>query len=94
MLKATLNQEVSKTVDHERIGLVCDSLNNVIFLFGGAHLELLLKKNRGLLVVVADDFVHYIFPVARDIFIKESTIIKWFMRRNVCLDRISTRLAV
>src|SRR6266566_2180635 len=55
VFKAALNQEVPETIDHERIGLRNNSLNDLVLLLGGSHLELLLKKDGGLLVVVTDD---------------------------------------
>ena len=42
MLKATLNEEVSKAIHHQRIGLGYNSFNDLVFLLYGANLELLL----------------------------------------------------
>jgi hypothetical protein len=53
----------------------------------------LLKKDRGLLVVVADNFVHYIFPVTRHIFIEEPAVVEWFKRRDISLQSVCTDLS-
>lgn len=92
MLEAALNKKVAKTINHERVRLMCDGFDDIIFLFSCSNFELLLKKDRGLLIVVADNFVHYIFPVARNIFIKKSTVVEWFKRRDICLQSVCADL--
>lgn len=42
MFEATLNQKVTKSIDHERIGLGNNGLDNVILLFCSTNLEFLL----------------------------------------------------
>lgn len=66
VLEAALDEKVAKAVDHERIGLVDDGLDNLELLLGGADFQLLLQKDRGLLVVVAYNLVDNVFPVTRD----------------------------
>ena len=77
MLKAPLDQKVAKAIDHERVRLRYNCLDNVVFLLGGAHLELLLEKDGGLLVIVADNLVDNVFPVASHIAIEQTTIVEW-----------------
>ena len=67
MLKAALNQEVAKTVNHQGVGLSDDSLDYFVFLFRSADFQLLLEEDGGLLVVVTDNLVDDILPVAVDI---------------------------
>lgn len=83
MLKATLNQEVPEAIDHQGVRLRHDCLNNLILLLRAADLELLLKKDGRLLVIVANDLVHDVLPIGADVFIKESAIIERFRRWEV-----------
>jgi hypothetical protein len=92
VLKASLNEEVSKAIDHQRVGLRHNGFNNVVLLLGRADLELLLQENGRLLVVVADDLVYDVFPVAVDIAVKETTIVEGFGRGQVRLSLGSNRL--
>ena len=85
MLETTLNEKVAKAIDHQRIGLVHYSLNNIVFLLGSADLEFLLKEKRGLLVIVTDNLVHYILPVAGNILVQKSAVVEWFKWWNMCL---------
>jgi hypothetical protein len=78
MLKATLNQKVSETVNHQRVSLSDDRLNNVILLLSGTYLELLLQEYRSLLIIVADDFINNILPIAVDSAVKKTAIVEWF----------------
>lgn len=64
MLEASLNEEVAKAVDHQRICLLVDGCDYLVLLFWSANLELLLQEDRGLLIVIAHDLVHDILPVA------------------------------
>ena len=75
-LEAALNKEVAKAVDHEWVGLSNNRLNNLVLLLNSAHFELLLQENRSLLVIVANDFVNNIFPVASHGAIEETTVIE------------------
>ena len=75
VLKAPLNEKVAKTVDHQGISLAHYGLDHIILLFCGTDFELLLKKYRCLLVIVTNDLVHYILPVARDIFVQKSPVV-------------------
>jgi hypothetical protein len=89
MLEAALDQEVTESVDHERVGLSDNGLDNVILLIWRTYLELLLKEDRGLLIIVTDDFVDYILPVAAHIAIKQSTVVhgldRWHVLRTAAL---------
>jgi hypothetical protein len=66
VLEAALNQEVAEAVDHERVCLVDDGVDNVIFLVGSADFEFLLQEDGGLLVVAADDLIDNVLPITRD----------------------------
>lgn len=76
VLEAALNEKVAKTIDHERIGLGNDRLDNIVLLLRGADLELLLKEDGRLLVVVADDLVNNVLPVTVDIAVKEAPVVQ------------------
>lgn len=69
MLKTPLNEKVAESINHERIGLADNGLDDVVLLLSRPNLELLLEKDGRLLVVVANDFVHNVFPIARDILV-------------------------
>jgi hypothetical protein len=64
MLEAALNKEVTEAVDHQRIGLGDDCFDDLILLLRCSNFQLLLKKDGCLLVVVADDLVDNVLPVA------------------------------
>ena len=66
VLEAALHKEVTETVDHERISLSHNSLDDLEFLFGRSHFELLLEEDRSLLIVVAHNLVNNVLPVAGD----------------------------
>jgi hypothetical protein len=83
MFKTTLHQEVSKTVDHQWVRLGHDGLDDLVLLFGSTHLELLLQKDGRLLVVIADNLVHDILPVAIDIAVQKASIVEWLSRRQI-----------
>jgi hypothetical protein len=86
VLKASLDQEVAKPVDHERIGLGYDCLDNVVLLLRGPDLELLLQEYGRLLVIVADNLVDDVLPVACDIAVKEPAVVERLRRRQKRLD--------
>lgn len=46
-----------------------EGFNNSEFPFRGSHFELLLEEDTGLLIIVADDFVHDVLPIARHRFV-------------------------
>lgn len=75
VLKASLNKEVSKAVDHERISLSNNGVDNLVLLLRGSHLELLLEEDGSLLVVVADDLVNDVLPVAVDVAVQETPVV-------------------
>lgn len=85
MLETTLNEKVSKAIDHQRIGLVRYGLYDIVFLLSSADLEFLLKEKRSLLVIVTNDLVHYILPVTGNILVQKSAVVYWFKWRDMCL---------
>ena len=85
--EAALDEEVPKTIDHQRVSLSNDSLNDIVFLLHRTDLQLLLKKDGCLLIVVADDLVYNITPVAVHRTIQQATVIKRFKRSDVRLFR-------
>jgi hypothetical protein len=76
MFKAALDEEVAKSVDHQGVCLGHNGLDNLVLLLRGAHLELLLKENRGLLVIVAHNLVDNVLPVAVDIAVEETPVVQ------------------
>lgn len=42
VLEAALDQEIAEAIDHQRIGLSDNGLDDLVFLLDSAHLELLL----------------------------------------------------
>lgn len=76
MLEAALDQEVSEAIDHEWIRLSNNRLDDIVLLLCGTDLELLLKEDGGLLVVVADNLVNDVLPVAVDSSIKKASVIE------------------
>jgi hypothetical protein len=64
MFKAALDEEVAEAVNHERVGLVNNGLDDLVLLLLGADLELLLQEDGGLLVVAVNDLVDNVLPVA------------------------------
>ena len=92
MLETALNKEVPETVDHQRIGLRDDGFNNVILLLRGPNLELLLEEDGRLLIIVADDLVHDVLPIAVDIAVKEAAVVERLSRGQICLTLSGDRL--
>lgn len=43
-----------------------DGLNDLVLLLSSANFELLLQEDRSLLIIVADDLVNDVLPVAGD----------------------------
>lgn len=92
MLETALDEKIPEAVDHERIGLADNSLNDVESMLDCSYLQLLLEKNGRLLIVIADNLVHYVFPVTRDVLIKKTSIIERFMWCDVRLYGTRTGL--
>lgn len=90
MLKAALHEEVAETIDHERVGLSDDGFHNLVLLLRCADLELLLQEDGGLLIVVADDLIDDVLPIATHIAIEETPVVHRLDRRHVLR---STRFA-
>ena len=83
VFETALDEEVPESIDHEWISLGDDSFNNFILLLRSANFELLLQEDRSLLVVVADNFVHNVLPIAVDIAVKETAVVQWLSRRKI-----------
>ncbi len=64
VLEAALHQEVAEAVDHEWIRLVDNCINDLKLLFYSANLELLLEKDRSLLIIAANNLIDNVLPVA------------------------------
>lgn len=86
MLEAALDQEVSEAIDHERVSLSNNGLDNLVFLLRSSDLEFLLEENGGLLVVVADNLVNNVLPIAIDVTVEETTIIEGLGGGQICLS--------
>ena len=85
MFEATLDQEISEAVDHQRIGLCDNGLHNLELLLSSTNLQFLLQEYRSLLIVVADNLIDNIFPIARNASVKESPVVQRLQRRDVRL---------
>ncbi len=83
MLKASLDQEVAEAVDHQWIGLCHNRLDDVILLLSCADLELLLKEDRSLLIIVAHDLVNNVLPVAINSTVKQTTVVERLGSRQI-----------
>lgn len=90
MLEATLDEEVSKAIYHQRVCLADDCLDDIKLLVGCADFQLLLQENGCLLIVVAYNLVHDVFPIAGDIFVEKASIIERFKGRNIRLHGAAT----
>jgi hypothetical protein len=60
-----------------------DGANNLPFLGRRAHLELLLQEDGRLLIIVRNDLVDEMAPIAVCISVQEAAIINWLSERNV-----------
>lgn len=67
MLEASLHQEVAESIDHQGIGLGNNCFDNLVLLVWSPNFQLLLEKDRGLLIVAAYNLVDNILPIAVDI---------------------------
>ena len=76
MLEATLNQKIAKAINHERIGLSNNGFDDIILLLCSTNFELLLEENRSLLVIIANNLVDNVLPVAVDSAVKEAAIVE------------------
>lgn len=90
MLKAALHKEVAETIDHEGVGLCDDGFDNLVLLLRRADLELLLQEDGGLLIVIADDLIDNVLPVATHVAIEKTPVVHRLDRRHVLR---STRFA-
>lgn len=85
MLEAALDKEIAKAIDHKRISLGNNGFHNLILLLRSSDLELLLKEDRRLLIIVADNLVDNILPIAVDVAIEETAVVQWLCRWQVGL---------
>jgi hypothetical protein len=86
VLEATLNEEIAKAIDHERICLIDDSFDDLELLLGSPNFQLLLQEDAGLLVIVANDLVDDVFPIAGNRLVQEATIVHWLKGSHVGLS--------
>lgn len=70
VFEATLNKEVAKAINHQGVGLSNNGLDNIVLLLGGTNLEFLLKKDRCLLIIIANNLIDNVLPVAIDCAVK------------------------
>jgi hypothetical protein len=94
VLEAALNQEVAKAIDHQWISLCNDSLNYIVLLLSSANFELLLQEDGGLLIIIADDLINNILPVAIDSTIKKTTVVKRFSGWQIGLTLRGSSLVI
>lgn len=66
MLETSLDKEIAKAINHERVRLINDGLHDFELLLRSTNFELLLQENGSLLVIVADYLVDDVLPVARN----------------------------
>lgn len=85
MLETALNEKVAESIDHQRISLAYDRLDNVKLLFNCSDLEFLLEKDGSLLVIVTDNLVHNVLPVAGDILVQQTTVVQRLQWRHIRL---------
>ena len=85
MFEAALHEKVPEAIDHEWVGLCNDGLHDFVLLLGCADLQLLLKEDRCLLVIVAHDLVDDVFPIAIHRAIQQATVVQRLDRRHVGL---------
>ncbi len=85
MLKAALDQKVAEAIDHQGVGLGDDGFDDLVLLLWGTNLELLLEENRGLLVVVTDDLVDNVLPIAVDVAVQQATVVERLSGGKICL---------
>jgi hypothetical protein len=83
VLEAALDQEVAEAVDHQRVSLIDDGLDDFVLLLCSANLELLLKKDRSLLIIAANDLIDDVFPITRNRLVQETTIVHGLERSDV-----------
>lgn len=92
VLETALDKEVPEAIDHQRIGLGDNGFDDVILLLRRANLELLLEEDGRLLIVVTDNLVDDVFPVAIDIAVKKTAVVERLGRGQIRLALSSDRL--
>jgi hypothetical protein len=93
MLEATLNQEVSKSINHQWVSLSNDGFNDIILLLSSTNLQLLLEEDGSLLVIIADNLINNVLPIAVDSAIKKTTVVEGFSGRKIGLTFCGNSLA-
>src|SRR5690606_493482 len=77
-----LHQKVAKAIDHQRIGLGNNGLYDVVLLLRRPDLEFLLQEYGCLLIIIADDLVDDVLPVASDITVEQAAVVERLCRRR------------
>lgn len=85
VLEAALDQEVAKAVDHERVGLINNRLHDLELLLGRSNFDLLLQEDGSLLIIVANDLVDDVAPVAAHVAVEKATIVERLDSAHVVL---------
>ena len=88
MFKAALNEEISESVHHQGVCLGHNGLDDLVLLLWSSDLQLLLQKNRCLLIIVANNFVDDVLPVAIDVSVKKTTVVERFSWWKICWDLV------
>jgi len=83
VFEASLNEEVAKAVDHKRVCLSNDSINNVTLLLGRGDFELLLQEDGSLLIVALHNLVDDKLPIAVHVTVKEATVVERLDGRHI-----------
>lgn len=85
MLEAALDEKVAEAIDHEWIGLGDNGFDNVEFLLRCSDLQFLLEKDGCLLVIVANNLVNDVLPVAVDTAVKKTAVVQGLSGRQIGL---------
>lgn len=91
VLKAALNEEIAESVHHQGVCLGHNSLDNLVLLLRSSNLQLLLQEDRCLLIIVANDLVDDVLPVAIDVPVKKTTVVERLSWRKICWATISAK---
>jgi len=83
MFEATLNEKVTKAVDHELVSLGDNGLNKLKLLLWRRHFQFLLQEDGCLLVVADNNLVDNVLPVAVHAAVEEAAVIERFHGRDI-----------
>jgi hypothetical protein len=89
MFKAALNEEIAESVHHQGVCLGHNGLDDLVLLLWSSDLQLLLQENRCLLIIVANDLVDDVLPVAIDVSVKKTTVVERLSRGKICWATIN-----